>query len=63
MSSDPSYGTTGFFSYLWVKRHPVYDHTNIVQLTDDTGQIVLTDDSGQNILTTESASLRLIRWI
>lgn len=61
--SDPSYGTTGFFSYLWVKRIPVYDYTNIVVLTDDTGQFVLTDDTGQKILTTESLSRRLIRWI
>lgn len=64
MPSDPSYGTTGFFSYLWVKRKPVYDFPGVTELTDDAGQFILTDDAGTSILVADDAGLpRLIRWI
>jgi hypothetical protein len=65
MPSDPPYGTTGFFSYLWSNRIPVYDFPQGVSvLTDDTGKIVLTDDTGTIVLTTDDfGPARLIRWI
>lgn len=68
MPSDPSYGTTGFFSYLWVRRKPVYDadFSNVTFLTSDVGQLTLTADDGTTVLTTDAGSIptdRLIRWI
>lgn len=64
MTSDPSYGTTGFFSYLWVRRKPVYDFPQITYLTSDDSQFVLTADDGSTILTTDNIGIpRLIRWI
>lgn len=46
MPSDPSFGTTGFFSYLWVRRKPVFDSDETVVLTDDTNLIELRSDQG-----------------
>lgn len=67
MPSDPSYGTTGFFSYLWVKRIPVYDvGQQVTILTNDTSLgTYLTADDGTTTLTADNivTTSNLIRYI
>lgn len=69
MPSDPSYGTTGFFSYLWVKRKPVYSASATMQgasIVDDSGANSLITDDGLYMIVSDPTGLliteTLVRW-
>lgn len=65
MPSDPSFGTTGFFSYLWTPRKPVYDaDTDGPALVDNFGNAVVTNDGAFWIVLTTGPNVEtIVRWM